>query len=188
MKKFRDIIIEKMDISLKESSSEELLLEFRNIVKKLGGKSVARQLLSGMNNSGFKVEITEGKINQHVHVDKLYAGDDVPEDFIEYLELKDKRKLIQLYKYMKREVYKIMIGFKEYLMEAVRKGEFDGEVKYSTSDWNKWRQATIKNKSIEVSTQGKLDVVYINNKHIATRDAQRGILMIDKENEKLFGN
>ena len=106
--------------------------EFRKIVKKLGGKNVARQLLAGMDNSGTKVEVTDGKINEHVHVDKLYdaldgkdseefimamydwfddnypeaslyAGDDVPEDFIEYLELKDKRKLIQFYTDMKKE-------------------------------------------------------------------------------------
>jgi len=73
MKSFREIIKDKEvtespvgmvgrtrdSEALSHIESSELAKEFRKIVKKLGGKNVARQLLAGMNNSGKKIEITE---------------------------------------------------------------------------------------------------------------------------------
>jgi len=47
--------------ALAHIENSDLAKEFRKIVKKLGGKNVARQLLAGMNTAGNKVQVTEGE-------------------------------------------------------------------------------------------------------------------------------
>ena len=68
MKSFREIIIEspvgkvgrtKDSEAAEHIENTDLAKQFRKIVKQLGGKNVARQLLAGMNQAGKKVEVSE---------------------------------------------------------------------------------------------------------------------------------
>ena len=76
MKTFRDLIKDENKVvespvglvgrtkdseALTHIEDSNLAKEFRKIVKQLGGKSVARQLLAGMDNSGKEVKVYENK-------------------------------------------------------------------------------------------------------------------------------
>lgn len=78
-----------------------------------------------------------------------------------------------------------MKDLKDLLLESLGGSSFKEEVKYKNSDWEAWKKQAPKDFEIE-ELDKNLFGVYLNNKHIATYDSKRGVLMCDDTN--LFGH
>jgi len=78
------------------------------------------------------------------------------------------------------------MNFREFLQESKKDKEFETEVKMSDKDFKAWAKAN-KSPEVQVDTQGSLAVIYVNDKHIATYDKSKSVLMLDEKNIKIFG-
>lgn len=77
-----------------------------------------------------------------------------------------------------------MKNLSEFLNESFQGSAFSHEVKFSKSDFEKWKNFV--DDKIEVMVDGDINLIYIGNKHVGTYNIKKQVLMTD--NIEMFGH
>ena len=77
-----------------------------------------------------------------------------------------------------------MKNLSKFLSESIQGSAFAHEVKFSKSDFEKWKKFV--GDKVEVMVDGDINLIYIGSKHVGTYNSKKQVLMTD--NIEMFGH